>query len=67
MRKRSSGSSEYAKEIIGQIWGVPPALDLKQEAALQSACESLIQGHTIESAMTVLTEVWRWRWQRPAL
>src|SRR3954466_15013828 len=27
------GSSEYAKEIVGQIWGVPPALDLKQEAA----------------------------------
>src|SRR5689334_12342097 len=25
------GSSEYAKEVLGQIWGVPPALDLKQE------------------------------------
>src|SRR5262249_40732805 len=30
------GSSEYAKEVVGQVWGVPPALDLKQEAALQN-------------------------------
>ena len=44
------GSSEYAKEIIGQIWGVPPALDLKQEAALQKCLRELIQNHAIESA-----------------
>jgi phosphoribosylformylglycinamidine synthase len=44
------GSSEYAKEIIGQIWGVPPALDLKQEAALQKCLRELIQDHVIESA-----------------
>jgi phosphoribosylformylglycinamidine synthase II len=44
------GSSEYAKEVIGQIWGVPPALDLKQEAALQKCLRELIHGHAIESA-----------------
>ena len=44
------GSSEYAKEVIGQIWGVPPALDLKQEGALQKCLRELILGHTIESA-----------------
>jgi phosphoribosylformylglycinamidine synthase len=44
------GSSEYAKEIIGQIWGVPPALDLKQEAAVQKCLRELILGHVIESA-----------------
>src|SRR6478609_5338489 len=44
------GSSEYAKEIIGQIWGVPPALDLKQEAALQKCLRELIKEHAIESA-----------------
>jgi phosphoribosylformylglycinamidine synthase subunit PurL len=44
------GSSEYAKEIIGQIWGVPPALDLKQEAALQKCLRELILSHAIESA-----------------
>jgi len=44
------GSSEYAKEVIGQIWGVPPALDLKQEAALQKCLRELIKDHAIESA-----------------
>src|SRR5215475_202916 len=27
------GSTEYAKEILGEVWGFPPALDLEQEAA----------------------------------
>jgi phosphoribosylformylglycinamidine synthase len=44
------GSSEYAKEILGQIWGVPPSLDLKQEAALQKCMRELIQAGMIESA-----------------
>jgi phosphoribosylformylglycinamidine synthase len=44
------GSSEYAKEVVGQIWGVPPALDLKQEAALQKCLRELILSHAIESA-----------------
>ena len=44
------GSSEYAKEVIGQIWGVPPTLDLKQEAALQKCLRELILSHAIESA-----------------
>ncbi|MGZ7057426.1 MAG: AIR synthase-related protein, partial [Candidatus Angelobacter sp.] len=44
------GSSEYAKEVVGQIWGVPPALDLKQEVALQKCLRELIHSHAIESA-----------------
>jgi phosphoribosylformylglycinamidine synthase len=44
------GSSEYAKDVIGQIWGVPPALDLKKEAALQKCLRELIQEQAIESA-----------------
>jgi phosphoribosylformylglycinamidine synthase len=44
------GSSEYAKEVVGQIWGVPPRLDLKQEAALQKCLRELIADHAIESA-----------------
>ncbi len=44
------GSTEYAKEVIGQIWGVPPALDLKQEVALQKCLRELIHSHAIESA-----------------
>ncbi len=44
------GSSEYAKEILGQIWGLPPALDLKQEVALQKCLRDLIQKRSVESA-----------------
>jgi phosphoribosylformylglycinamidine synthase len=44
------GSSEYAREILGETWGFPPALDLKQEAALQKCLRELIHGRHIESA-----------------
>ncbi|HSM87067.1 MAG TPA: AIR synthase-related protein, partial [Candidatus Limnocylindrales bacterium] len=44
------GSSEYAKEVLGEIWGFPPALDLKQEAALQKCLRELVRNHEIESA-----------------
>jgi phosphoribosylformylglycinamidine synthase len=44
------GSSEYAKEILGQVWGLPPALDLKQEVALQKCLRELIQKRSVESA-----------------
>ncbi|MCU1308358.1 MAG: phosphoribosylformylglycinamidine synthase subunit [Acidobacteriaceae bacterium] len=44
------GSSEYAKEILGAVWGVPPALDLDKEASLQKVLLSLIDKGLIESA-----------------
>ncbi|HJT53852.1 MAG TPA: AIR synthase related protein, partial [Candidatus Angelobacter sp.] len=44
------GSSEYAKEVLGEVWGVPPALDLKLEAALQKCLRDLIQTGAIVSA-----------------
>ncbi len=31
---KSFGSSNYAKTILGSLWGAPPKLDLAQEAAL---------------------------------
>jgi phosphoribosylformylglycinamidine synthase subunit PurL len=37
------GSSEYAKEILGALWGYPPELDLEKEAALQRTVIELIQ------------------------
>ena len=36
--------------MLGEIWGTPPALDLKQEAALQKCLRELIQNRLIESA-----------------
>src|SRR6185312_9133486 len=44
------GSSEYSKEILGSVWGVPPALDLAKEAALQKCLLELIDKQLIESA-----------------
>jgi phosphoribosylformylglycinamidine synthase len=44
------GSSEYAKEILGAVWGFPPALELEKEAALQKALIEMIQAGLVESA-----------------
>jgi phosphoribosylformylglycinamidine synthase subunit PurL len=44
------GSSEYAKEILGQLWGFPPALELQREAALQKALVEMIQAGLVDSA-----------------
>jgi phosphoribosylformylglycinamidine synthase len=44
------GSSEYAKEVLGTMWGYPPQLDLEGEAALQRALVEMIGAGLVESA-----------------
>jgi len=44
------GSSEYAKEILGAVWGYPPQLELAKEAALQKALIESIQAGLVDSA-----------------
>ncbi len=44
------GSSEYAKEVLGRIWGFPPSLELEKEAALQKAIVEMINQGLIDSA-----------------
>jgi phosphoribosylformylglycinamidine synthase II len=44
------GSSEYAKEVLGSLWGYPPELDLEKEASLQKAIVELIQHDLVDSA-----------------
>ena len=44
------GSSEYAKEILGMVWGFPPALDLQKEAALEKCVVELTRQGLIDSA-----------------
>jgi len=44
------GSSEYAKEILGAVWGYPPELDLEKEATLQRALVAMIEAELVESA-----------------
>src|SRR5262249_12978439 len=49
VRETELGSSEYAKEVLGEVWGVPPMLDLQQEAALGKCVRELIHEHDVES------------------
>jgi phosphoribosylformylglycinamidine synthase II len=44
------GSSEYAKVVLGELWGFPPALELEGEAALQKTIVELGRAGLIESA-----------------
>ena len=44
------GSSEYAKEILGAVWGYPPELELEKEAALQKALVELPKSELVDSA-----------------
>jgi phosphoribosylformylglycinamidine synthase subunit PurL len=44
------GSSEYAHEILGALWGFPPALELDKEAALQKALVEAIREGLLDSA-----------------
>ncbi len=44
------GSSEYAKEVLGKLWGFPPSLELEHEAALQKAIVDMINSGLVESA-----------------
>ena len=41
---------QYARHILGEVWGGPPGLDLNREAALQKCLRELIRSHLIESA-----------------
>jgi phosphoribosylformylglycinamidine synthase II len=44
------GSSEYAKEILAQVWGFPPALELEKEASLQKTIVEIISAGLVDSA-----------------
>jgi phosphoribosylformylglycinamidine synthase subunit PurL len=44
------GSSEYAKEVLGQMWGFPPSLELEKESALQKAIIRMIDEGLVASA-----------------
>ena len=44
------GGTQYAKEIVKQLWGLPPALDLDREKRLQSAIREIVNQGLAESA-----------------
>ena len=44
------GSSEYAKVVLGQLWGTPPPLDLEAEADLHTLLGVLADRQVVHSA-----------------
>jgi phosphoribosylformylglycinamidine synthase subunit PurL len=44
------GSSEYAKEVLGGLWGFPPALEIEKEAALQRLVVEAVRQELLDSA-----------------
>ncbi len=52
-RLREFGSSEYARNILGELWGHPPALDLAVEAGLQRCLAELAESELIHTARDV--------------
>ena len=47
------GSSEYAKVVLGGVWGTPPALDLEAEADLHSLLRTLGDRELVHSAKDI--------------
>ena len=47
------GSSEYAKAVLGELWGTPPTLDLDAEADLQKLLTALATRKLIRSARDI--------------
>jgi phosphoribosylformylglycinamidine synthase len=44
------GSSQYAKVLVGRLWGMPPALDMDYEKRVHQAMREIHAAHLAESA-----------------
>jgi phosphoribosylformylglycinamidine synthase subunit PurL len=44
------GGTQYAKEVVKQLWGLPPALDMDKEKRVQAAMREIVAGGFAESA-----------------
>jgi phosphoribosylformylglycinamidine synthase len=52
-RLREFGSSEYAKTVLGELWGTPPSLDLQVEASLHKCLAELADAKLLHSASDI--------------
>jgi phosphoribosylformylglycinamidine synthase subunit PurL len=48
--KQDFGSTDYAKSVMGELWGAPPVLNLQEEAALHKALAALAEEKLLNSA-----------------
>jgi phosphoribosylformylglycinamidine synthase len=53
MEVAAFGSSEYAKVVLGALWGTPPALDLEAEASLHKLLAALAEKGLLRSARDI--------------
>jgi phosphoribosylformylglycinamidine synthase len=44
------GATQYAKEILRELWGVPPTLDFAYESSVQMAIRTIVSENYAESA-----------------
>ena len=47
------GGTQYAKQVIKDIWGLPPALDMVFEKQVQTAVREMVTSRTVKSAHDV--------------
>jgi phosphoribosylformylglycinamidine synthase len=47
------GGTQYAKQVVKDMWGLPPALDLVFEKQVQLAVREMVTSRTVESAHDV--------------
>ena len=50
---RPFGSSEYAKTVLGHLWGTPPMIDFADELALYECLEALAKDGLLHSARDI--------------
>jgi phosphoribosylformylglycinamidine synthase subunit PurL len=44
------GGTQYAKQVLKTMWGLPPKLDMEFERKVQSAVREMVSGGAVESA-----------------
>ncbi len=44
------GGTQYAKVVLNEMWGLPPALDMPYEKRIQEAIREIVAGAHVESA-----------------
>jgi phosphoribosylformylglycinamidine synthase len=47
--ERRFGSSQYAKVVVGQLWGLPPRLDMDYEKRVHEAVREIVRQNVAES------------------
>jgi phosphoribosylformylglycinamidine synthase len=52
-RGQCLGSSEFAKTVLGEVWGAPPAIDIKEEAALHQCLRAIAKSGYANSVADV--------------